>query len=504
MRTFEIALIVVNILSLFLGFKKQKKAVWLGTAVINLIVFTIHGIFEGFRYQMGFSYIFVILFFIYSLIKTNNKFFNRKTPKVLKVMIVSLSCVLLILTSILAYALPVFTLQKPTGSFAVGVKYFHLVDDKRNDPFLDKTTKKRELMVKVYYPAMEDKAKSFSPYFHSTELLKKFAEFYNMPNFTFDHLSLVETNSKEDLQLSDKEKNYPVVLFTHGAGTTMEVHMSQCEDLASRGYIVVAIDHTYASAATVFPNRVVSQREATTDFNTPEPAEIITEIMATDSKFVIDQLEEMNEGKIHSIFKEKLNLNKIGVIGHSIGGAVAYNLANNDPRVKAAINLDGVVYITPNENMAPYLMLANDKYHIQAIQKREPLMKKFEDMSDEEQKFTIEINGSKEAYQETYNRANQNIIGLTNVLKKSADLFTIEGSDHMKFTDIGLYIGISKLRELIGIGGNTDSEKTLEITKSVTTAFFDQHLKDKSKDSLDSMVRKYPELKRIKLDRPNN
>jgi predicted dienelactone hydrolase len=502
-RIFEIVLILMNLLALFLSFKKQSKAARLGIAGINLSVFLIHGIYEGFRYQMVFSYIFVGLLVVYTLVKINNKFFKIKTPKVLKGIAISLSIIFIAFTSILAYALPVFELPKPTGSNDVGIKYFHFIDEKRNDPFLDKSAKKRELMVKVYYPAMKDDSKPFYPYFHnSPDLIKSFAAFYNLPDFMFDQLNLVKTNSKENLQISDKEQSYPVVLFSHGAGTTMEVQTSQSEDLASHGYLVVDIDHTYASAATVFPDRIVSHKEATTDFNTPEPAEIITQIMAEDSKFVIERLSEINEGKIDSIFKGKINLDKIGAIGHSVGGAVAYNLAINDSRIKAAIDLDGVVFITPKEDskdMAPFLMLANDKYHIQAIQNQESLMKKLEDMTEEDQKITRAIYGSEATYIETYNKAQQNIIGLREVLRASGNLYTIEGSDHMKFTDIGLFIGVSQLREVIGISGKTAPARCLEITESLTLEFLDQHLKGAAKDSLESLVKKYPELKKVDL-----
>ncbi len=369
MPTLEVVLILVNLLSLVLSFTKQSKAVWVAATGINLSVVFIHSLFEGFRYQMVFSYIFVILFAVFTLVKINHKFFEAKTPKALKVIAISLSFVFLVFTSFLAYALPVFTLPKPKGSYDVGIQYFHFIDENRTDPFLDKSTRKRELMVKVYYPAKKDDSKPSSPYFHnSPKLIKLFTAFYNMPDFIFDHLNLVKTNSKEDLQLSDQQQSYPVVLFSHGAGTTIDVQTSQSEDLASHGYIVVAIDHTYVSAATVFPDRIVSHKEATTSFNTAYPAEIITQIMADDAEFVLEELGEMNEGKIDSIFQGKLNLDAIGVIGHSVGGAVAYNLAINDSRVKAAIDLDGIVFITPkgdSKNMVPFLMLANDKYHIQ-------------------------------------------------------------------------------------------------------------------------------------------
>lgn len=491
MRTFEIILIFENLLALILSFKKQSKAVWLGVAGANLSVFVIHGIFEGFRYQMAFSYVFVILLMVYALAKASGKFPEVRIPKALKVIAISLSFVLLALTFFLAYVLPVFTFPKPTGPYAVGIKYFDLVNKNRTDPFLAKSTQKRELMVKVYYPAKKDDSKPLSLYFHnSSNLLRLFSEGYRMPSFMFDHLKLVKTNSKDDLELTDGQQSYPVILFSHGAGMTMEILTSQSEDLASHGYIVVAIDHTYASVATVFPDRIVSAKEATTDFNTPEPAEIITQIMADDSKFVIEKLGELNEGKMDTIFRGRLNLDKIGVIGHSVGGAVAYNLAINDDRVKAAIDLDGIVFITPKEgsnDMAPFLMLANDKSHVQAIQNRKNLMGNPEDMPADQ------------TYHETYNRAQQNIIGLAEVLKASGNLFTIEGSDHMKFIDAGLFIGVRKLRELIGISGKTDPAKCLEITEAVSLAFFDQHLKGETGNSLESLVTKYPALIKVEL-----
>jgi predicted dienelactone hydrolase len=502
MRSFEAVLIFVNLFVLILSFKKQSRVAWLRMAGINLAAFFLHGIVEGFRYQMTFSYLFVVLLVVFTLMKTKNKFLETKTPKGLKVIGQSLCLILLGFTSLLAYALPVFTLPKPTGNYEVGIQYFHLIDENRADPFLYASSKKRELMVKIYYPAKRDDAKPFSPYFHdSSELIKSFAAFYNLPNFAFDHLHLVRTDSKDDLQVSGEQQSYPIILFSHGAGTTMEVQTSQSEDLASHGYIVVAIDHTYVSAATVFPDRTVSHKEATTNFHTPEPAEAITEIMADDSKFVLDTLGKMNDGQTDSIFQGKLDLEKIGAIGHSVGGAVAYNLALNDPRVKAAIDLDGIVFVAPKDDVteiAPVLMLANDQYHIQAIQRREPLMKKYEEMDEVEQKITVDIYDSEQTYRDAYDKAQQNVIGLTKVLKSSGNLFTIEGSDHMKFVDIGLFIGARPLRELIGIAGDTDPARCLEATKAITLTFFDQHLKGETK-SLESMTETYPELQNVDL-----
>ena len=500
MRTFETTLLAINLLSLFLHFKKQSKSVWLWSTGINLAVLFLHCIFEGPRYQMAFSYVFVILLLMLTFVKIKWKF---ETPKALKIVVLSLSLIFLVFTGLLAYALPVFRFPKPTGDYAVGIQYFHLIDESRMDPFLNPSTKKRELMIKIYYPSKEDDTKPFSPYFHnSRELLRLLTTGYNLPAFLFDHFTLVKTNSKDDLQLSNAQERYPIILFSHGAGTSMETQTSQSEDLASHGYIVVAIDHTYTSAGTIFPDHIVSAKEATANFNVVEPAEIITQIMANDSSFVIDQLTEMNEGKPDSSFRDRLNLEKIGAMGHSVGGAVAYNLAINDRRVRASIDLDGVVYVTPKDdpnNTVPFLMLASDRGHIQAIESRKPLMKRFDEMDDIDQKITLGIYGSQDVYEDAYNKAQQNVIGLTDVLQSSGNLFTIEGCDHMKFTDIGLFIAVPQLRELIGIVGKTDPARCLEITKAITLTFFDNYLNDDPQIQLVEPVQNYPELKRIEL-----
>ena len=494
MRPFEILLVVIGFLALLLSFRNRTKAVWLGVAVVSLLGLLIHALAEGLRWQMAFSYILAVLLVPYALTRGSSKRSESRIRRAAKVIAIAVSSASLALTAFLAYALPVFTILRPTGNHAVGVNYFHLVDERRTDPFLDRSTQKRELMVKVYYPGRHDASKPPSRYLGgSARLTRALAAFYQMPGFIFDHLTLVRTHSKGDLEISEEQPRFPVILFSHGAGTTMEFQTSQSQDLASHGYIVVAIDHTFVSAATAFPGRIVTAREATTDFDTPEPAEPITQIMADDGAFVLNELAEMNQARKGSPFNARLDLDRIGVIGHSVGGATAYNMAINDRRVKAAINLDGTVYVTPkgSRDIAPFLMLANDKYHVQAVEKRESLMKK-QNMRD--------MYGSKKEYDVQLNKAQRNIVGLAKVLRESGTLYTIEGSDHMKLTDIGLFIDSRWLRELLQISGRTDPEKCLAITQALTVAFFDQHLKGQPEDLLESLTARYPRLRKANLN----
>ncbi|WJH33797.1 hypothetical protein N6H14_27970 [Paenibacillus sp. CC-CFT747] len=504
MRLLEWLLIAANLVALFLLLGKASRRTRSWAVAVNVSVLILHALVEGIRYQLAFSYLLVLLLAVHLAVVKHVRLQRTTLSKALRGFAYGVALLLLAFTVLLAYALPVFQLPRPSGSYAVGVQSFHLVDEQRQDPFLDKTPKKRELMVKLYYPAaLENGGRSLRYFDGNAGLIRAFTGFYQgFPSFLFEHLRLVKTNAQPNSPIASQETSYPVVLYSHGAGTSMEVETSPCEDLASRGYIVAAIDHTYVSAATAFPDRIVSQKEATTDFQAVESAGIISEIMAEDARFVVGKLEELNTGSMDARFKNKLDLDRLGAAGHSIGGAAAYNLALTDKRVKAAVNVDGFVYRTPPKDadtLAPLLMLANDRYHVQLFEKRRAWMEKFEDLPELDQQINLEIYGSREAYDEEYRKANENLLGLADAVKKSGALYTIQGSDHMKFTDIGLYFGLQPLRERIGIGGETEPVRCLRITEDLTAAFMDRHLKGKSEASLEKLSETYPELKKVTL-----
>jgi hypothetical protein len=123
-------------------------------------------------------------------------------------------------------------------------------------------------------------------------------------------------------------------------------------------------------------------------------------------------------------------------------------------------------------------------------------------MTEKEQQNVFLMYGNKETYQEVYTTDYQNMLGLIEVLEASGNLFTVEGCEHMKFTDLGLFIGDRRLRELFGIRGRANPEECLEITQGVTSMFFDKHLKGKTKNTVESLVEKYPELKQVDLKKP--
>lgn len=152
-------------------------------------------------------------------------------------------------------------------------------------------------------------------------------------------------------------KTFPVVLFSHGGRWTSFAYTSLIEDLASYGYIVVAIEYTYEAAAVAFPDgRVVSYSQKNVDGMDSPPGtpydEMVrkaiswtrerVDVMAEDQEFVLDQLSRLNSASDgESPLAGSLDLSRVAAIGHSIGGQASARACQVDDRVRACANLDG-------------------------------------------------------------------------------------------------------------------------------------------------------------------
>ncbi|WP_244966005.1 hypothetical protein [Paenibacillus alvei] len=104
-------------------------------------------------------------------------------------------------------------------------------------------------MVQMYYPASDKGEGNREPYIRNAhEVAKGLEEDLSIPAFVLGHLNLVKSNAFTEALLSDAESRYPVLIFSYG------LNGFRIEELASQGYIVLCIDHSYDAAATVFPD----------------------------------------------------------------------------------------------------------------------------------------------------------------------------------------------------------------------------------------------------------
>lgn len=149
---------------------------------------------------------------------------------------------------------------------------------------------------------------------------------------------------------ADREPGgHPVVLFSPADRLDRSIDTALVEDLASHGYIVVTVDHTYDSGEVRFPDGqvVVSTLPPDSDQVNTEA----TAVRVADMKFVLGQLATINAGRdpeagsrLPRGLAGALDLSEVGMFGFSMGGATTAGAMLADPRIKAGADLDGTIY----------------------------------------------------------------------------------------------------------------------------------------------------------------
>lgn len=229
------------------------------------------------------------------------------------------------------------TVPIPTGTETVGTRVLHLIDSTREDPYLDNGTK-RELLVRFWYPAALAQACKRADY-TSPKVWGYFSQLAGV------HLPEVATNSCVDAPMTDGV--HSVVVFTHGYTGTFTDYTFLFEDLASRGYVVASADHTYEATAVEFPDGRFVKSNLGSHLGKIWRGDDMTLAFATsvrlqDLKFVLNEMQRLNR-RTDDLFEGKLDMLRIAVAGHSLGGTTAFLAVEQDARFRAAIILDGYV-----------------------------------------------------------------------------------------------------------------------------------------------------------------
>ncbi len=220
------------------------------------------------------------------------------------------------------------------GSSKVGTRIVDLIDSTRNDPFLANGTK-RELLLRLWYPASADQDCKPAGY-TSAKVWAYFSELTSLP------LPQVTTNSCLDARVANGA--HPVVVFTHGYTGTFTDYTFLFEDLASRGYVVASVDHTYEATAVEFPDgrfvkSMLGSHLANTWHTDDQSLSFAVSVRLGDLKFVLNELERLNTSAGNP-FAGKLDMGQVALAGHSLGGLTTWLGVQQDARFKAAVLLD--------------------------------------------------------------------------------------------------------------------------------------------------------------------
>lgn len=235
----------------------------------------------------------------------------------------------------------------PTGPYQVGSTYRHWVDDSRREMLTEDPADKRDVLVRIWYPAeVPGDAEPMPAVPFAAEQVPIINDgFAGLVDY-LDAIAAIQSHSSLDVPLAEADEPFPVVLFSHGLGGMPELHSLQLEELASHGYVVVATYHQYASAA-VFPDGRV-----TTFKNT------IPQWGADDQVFVMDQLATLNEDDPEGFFTGRLETSRFGVVGMSYGGDVADIVCRTDARCAAYVNEDGGGSFQSGSDLPPAMFMS--------------------------------------------------------------------------------------------------------------------------------------------------
>jgi pimeloyl-ACP methyl ester carboxylesterase len=222
------------------------------------------------------------------------------------------------------------------------------------------------------------------------------------------------------------------------------------QELASHGYVVATVDHTYGNVVSVFPDgRSIFRSPDLFDEkgDPPHNGQALVQVWAQDLAFVLDELMQLN-GEEGGSLNGRLDLSRVGVFGHSTGGGATVTFCQQDARCTAGLGLDAWLVPTPDN-----------------METRPPT-----------QPFLF-INTPAWITEENTVRGRRIFAALPN----QATLVTIAGADHFDFSDLPLF---SPLTHQLGLTGTIDGRLMTEILNRYVLAFFDSTLRGQTSDLL--------------------
>ena len=465
MRTFEIILVVLLAIRIFFILFEWRR--WHEYIVfVAPIAWGAHIEFEGYRWQMIPLYLVTLGMLIYSFWR------DRTQPEPVRPrwgMAKTIGMLLLLGIAILPPILmPIPRTPEPTGPYPVGTFSLMLVDESRPELYSSNPDEPRAIMVQVWYPAeMTDKVE-IAPWMEKAEIMgPAIADYLDLPLFFLDHLKYSRSNAYEFAPLAGSQDVYTLLLFSHGWNGFRAQNTYQMEELASHGYVVVAPDHTYGSVTTVFPDdRVAGNNPDALPFDAGLPldefkpiANQLAEQWAGDLSFILDRLSQDYSGMLSG----RLDLEHVGVLGHSTGGGAGIEFCARDSRCAVVFGMD------------PYMTPVFENVLVEGI--TQPLLAMFS------QSWADNWETKERGFDQFYNN-----------MSVEKNHLVIQGTAHYDFSDLPAF---SPLAHAIGLKGPLNGQRVLKIVNDYTLAFFNKHLRGEPSNLLDGPSSDYPEVEFI-------
>ncbi|MEU6218261.1 hydrolase [Streptomyces sp. NPDC047022] len=354
------------------------------------------------------------------------------------------------------------TMPAPSGRYSVGMVGLHLVDKSRTDPYVP-GNKPREVMVSLWYPATSTSGHYQAPWMPSISG----AHFLATRGLSPQLVTLPQTAGHVLAPVDSTLGKLPVLLYSTGLHSDRAMGTGLAQDLASRGYLVVTVDHTHDANEVQFPGNRLEVNTMPSGAHSSDTLKV----RAADIKFVIDSLSTLSKGGNPDAGKATLpagltkavDMSRIGMFGWSLGGAAVDTAMQLDHRIAAGADLDGQFFGTaPSKDLDRPFMLFSSGSH------------------------------------------NRNNDGSWRTLWPHLKGYRVDvqlhGAAHLSFSDNEWMV--SQEAQLLGLSqaqlqqqyGTIDPDRAVKVERDYVAAFFDQTLRKQHSGLLDGPNKSYPEI----------
>ena len=330
---------------------------------VLLGVIVLHWIFEHPRWIMLPVYGITIVVMVLCLFRGKGTRHTSRPFKRIRSILLSLFALLAAgLTWGITGLLPLFKFTEPSGPHRVGVIDYTWGDPKRTSD--DGTI--RRLNVRIWYPASKELTTSAHYIPQSDIFIQAVKKQYGLWSRLLLHYRKVEIPAQYAAPFFSKDTAVPVIVYLHGneLGTRF-TGTFQALELASHGYMVIALEHPGTAFLSAYnKDDYIPFTHAFADlpnhFSRHNTVAVpIIQEMQDDVQFVLQYLQHIDRYETNSLLSNRMDPDRIAVVGHSFGGAVAAHMLANTTIVKVAVNFDGYLYgdYPDNPPQKPLLIL---------------------------------------------------------------------------------------------------------------------------------------------------
>lgn len=347
------------------------------------------------------------------------------------------------------------TLPGPTGPFPVGAVPLHLVDRSRPDPVAG-PGHYRELMVTVWYPARDVARHPRMPWLSERALDALLAA----NDFPTDVAHPPITAGRLGAPVRRGRDRLPVVVYSHGAHDHRGDHTITVQELASHGYVVVTVGHTYDSYIEFPDGRLAVPIDGEYALGARD--------FADDIPFVLDRIEDLAAGRNPDVDGRPLpaglrgapDPRRMGMFGSSKGGTATAWAMLADRRLRAGLSFDAPLEpLVETDLDRPFLMVTAD-----------------------------------------YSRAEPPVAQFWSHLTGWRREMRVDGAVHASFGDykvllpqLAPLIGLSE-EDLLDWVGPVPIARAVRIRQAYAVAFFDRHLRGRRERLFDGPSPAFPEV----------